>query len=124
MNAIRDKGLPFYSELPFIYRTEKRIIHGVIDVLYQTENGNWVLIDYKTSTIKPYSPIYLAEHARRYYLQVGAYAAAVQQELGGHIPDVYIHYIQYNESVTVPTASWQAEIRQLEAYIGELIHDA
>ena len=119
MVIVKDKGLPFYSELPFIFRTDKRIIHGVIDVLYQRDDGEWVLIDYKTGYVPRSVP--LENHARRYHLQVGAYASAVREELGGIIPTVYIYYIQRQETVEIPTATWQAEIQKLEKYIGELV---
>src|SRR6185503_12247742 len=62
---------PYYAELPFIYRTDKRILHGVIDALFQHENSEWWLIDYKTSTVKGGLPNLLT-HSMRYHLQVGA----------------------------------------------------
>src|SRR5690606_27699092 len=62
------KNAPYYAELPFIYRTEKRIIHGVIDALFK-HNDEWWLVDYKTSTVKGGLP-YIERHARRYYLQL------------------------------------------------------
>jgi ATP-dependent helicase/nuclease subunit A len=111
---------PFYAELPFIYRTEKRILHGVIDALFQHEDGDWWLIDYKTSTVQGGLPN-LNDHARRYHLQVGAYASAVSKELAGIVPRVFIYYIQYNRRVEVPAAIWQAEVQKLEDYLGELI---
>jgi ATP-dependent helicase/nuclease subunit A len=121
---VKENGLAFYPELPFIFRTEKRIIHGVIDVLYQNKAGEWVILDYKTSTVRPQQGVNLDDavvgHTRRYHLQVGAYASAVSQELDGLIPRVKIHYIQYTKTVNVPTEIWQAEIKKLEYYIGEL----
>ncbi len=117
IEAAKSHKRPVYPELPFIYRVEKRIIHGVIDVLFQHEDGRWILVDYKTG----YVPSHAAEsHARRYYLQVGAYAAAVQAQIGA-IPDVYIHFIRYNTTVSVATAAWQAELAQLEVYTGDVV---
>jgi ATP-dependent helicase/nuclease subunit A len=123
MQAVRREGFPFYAELPFIYRTEKRIVHGVIDALFQLPEGDWVLLDYKTSIVQGVdsNPEALAEHARRYHLQIGAYASAVSQELGGIIPRTYIHYIHHNRTVEVPEATWRAEIERLEDVIGELM---
>lgn len=118
MVVIQEKGHPFYTELPFIFRTDKRIIHGVIDVLYQRDDGTWVLIDYKTSYLRGMKA---EDHARRYHLQVGAYASAAREELGGIVPDVYIYYIQRQEKVEIPANVWQTEIQKLEKYIGELI---
>jgi ATP-dependent exoDNAse (exonuclease V) beta subunit len=117
IEAAKTQKRPVYPELPFIYRVEKRIIHGVIDVLFQHEDGRWILVDYKTGYVPPQAA---ENHARRYYLQVGAYAAAVQAQIGV-IPDVYIHFIRYNISVPVATAAWQAELAQLEVYTGDVI---
>ncbi len=117
--SAKASNAPYYAELPFIYRTEKRIIHGVIDALFK-HNDEWWLVDFKTSTVKGGLP-YIERHAQRYYLQVGAYASAVRQELGGITPRVFIHYIQYNKTVDIPTEIWEQEIQKLEYYIGELI---
>lgn len=119
VSSAKANNAPYYAELPFIYRTEKRIIHGVIDALFK-HNDEWWLVDYKTSTVKGGLPE-IARHAQRYYLQLGAYASAVRQELGGITPRVFIHYIQYNKTVTIPTDTWEKEIQKLENYIGELI---
>lgn len=116
---VKKEGLPYYSELPFIYRTEKRIIHGVIDALFKNDE-EWWLVDYKTSTVRGGLRA-IEDHAQRYYLQVGAYASAVRQELSGITPRVFIHYIQYNKSIEIPTTTWEREIQKLERYIGELI---
>lgn len=117
IEASRAQKRPFYPELPFIYRVEKRIIHGVIDILFQHTDGRWILVDYKTGYVPPHEA---EKHARRYFLQVGVYASAVQAQLGV-IPDVYIHFIRYNITVPVPTADWQTELAQLEAYTGSVV---
>lgn len=115
-----------YRELPFVYRTERRIIHGVLDVLFQRPDGSWAIVDYKSSLVSGYAPgqagsAALAEHARRFHLQVGMYAAAVRDQLQGVTPDVYIEYIRYGTAVQVPTAAWEAALSQLETEIGRLI---
>lgn len=119
VTVAKAKNEPYYAELPFIYRTEKRIIHGVIDALFK-HNDEWWLVDYKTSTVKGGLPN-IEQHAQRYYLQLGAYASAIRQELGGITPRVFIHYIQYNKTVPIATKIWEQEVQKLEHYIGELI---
>ena len=119
IESARNDQRPLFTELPFILRTDKRVIHGVIDVLFQKTDGSWVIVDYKTSNVinKDYD-----NHARRYHLQVGVYAAAVQQQLGNAIiPQTHIHYIRNDRTVVVPTHAWQAELSQLERYIGDLV---
>jgi ATP-dependent helicase/nuclease subunit A len=113
-----------YRELPFIYKTDRRTIHGVIDVLLQNPDRSWRLLDYKTSHVPDHVPgntDLIVNHARRYYLQIGVYAAAVREQLGGVVPDVYIHYIRYWQAVAVPTEEWQAALASLEQHIGDLV---
>jgi len=113
-----------FRELPFIYRTDKRIIHGALDVLLEHEDGTWAVVDYKTSDVEggQRDRNLVIEHARRYHLQVGVYAAAVRAQLGGTVtPDVYIHYIRYGETVKIPTEAWQQALAQLENTIGDLL---
>ncbi len=120
-------GNPIFRELPFIYRTEKREIHGVIDVLFQTVEGRWQVVDYKTADLRHY-PHSTRHHAQRYWLQVGVYAAAAMQVLNevhltNLIPEVYIHYIRGMDTVKVETHEWQDALARLEPCIGDLIKD-
>ena len=114
---------PVYPELPFVYRSGERILHGVLDLLFQMPDQSWRIVDYKTGYV-PGTELglddALAAHARRYYLQVGAYALAAEQELG-LLPRVFIHYLRYHQSVEILPQQWQPEIAKLEAYIGEVI---
>ncbi len=94
-----------YRELPFVFHWGEHIIHGVIDVLCQTENG-WTVYDYKTSTVP--NGDYKA-HATRYHLQLAIYAHAVEKHIG-ILPDAYLYYIRYNQIVTVSAPILQAEL--------------
>lgn len=115
-----------YREIPFVYRAEQRIIHGVLDVLFQSPDGTWNVLDYKTSYVEDYGthPDALDQHARRYHLQVGVYAAAVQEQLDGIVPDVYIHYIRYGQTVRIPGDQWRAALTTLENSIGGLLNES
>jgi ATP-dependent helicase/nuclease subunit A len=120
-------GNPVFRELPFIYHTDKREIHGVIDVLFQTVEGRWQVVDYKTADLRHY-PYSTRHHAQRYWLQVGVYAAAAMQVLSAAnltnaAPEVYIHYIRGMDTVKVETHEWQGALAQLEPCIGDLIKD-
>ncbi len=118
-------AVQLYREIPFVYRSEKRIIHGVLDVLFQREDGSWVVLDYKTSHIAGYKPsgaeTLLSNHALRYHLQIGVYAAAVREQLGGIVPDTYIYYIRYGRYVNVQQADWSNALNALEVTIGDLL---
>jgi ATP-dependent helicase/nuclease subunit A len=116
-----------YRELPFVYETEARQIAGVIDVLMRTNEGRWQIVDYKTASVLKWMP--LEQHARRYHIQVGLYAAAAGQLLAaqGEVAkpslDVYIHYIRYAQSVHIGTDAWQSALERLEPCIGALINE-
>jgi ATP-dependent exoDNAse (exonuclease V) beta subunit len=79
------------------------------------------VLDYKTSYVNDDSPQALAEHARRFHLQVGVYAAAAREQLGGITPSVYIHYIRYWQTIHVPDQAWQHALATIEDQIGSLM---
>ena len=114
---------PVYREVPFIYDTGKRILHGIIDTLFQKPDGRWVIVDYKTSTLPAVDEAQAKWHARRYHMQVAAYAAAVAEQLKVDADDldVYIHYVRYNLTVEVMPDEWQTALSKMEAYIGHLV---
>jgi hypothetical protein len=136
-----EKSARVYRELPFIYRTDRRIIHGIIDLLFERDDGTWVIVDYKSGSVAGYSNrtddaaerenLYrLGEHAKRYYLQVGIYAASVEQYLSSIGVDVnaqdlnvYIYYLRYKHTIPVQYAQWTQELGKLETLIGNLIED-
>ncbi len=136
-----NKAQRVYRELPCVYQTDKRIIHGVIDVLLQREDGTWVIVDYKSSMVKGFiertddateraNRLLLAKHAERYHLQVGVYATAVERylaDLGGALEPnqlaIYIHYLRYGQAVPVKHEQWSTALSQLETQIGRLIEE-
>ncbi|MFZ4828900.1 MAG: UvrD-helicase domain-containing protein, partial [Phototrophicaceae bacterium] len=135
-----EQATTVYRELPFIYRTEKRVIHGVIDLLYQTPNGEWVIVDYKSATVQGYrnsindaidqdNQRLIDAHAKRYALQVGVYAATVEQYLraqGKSTPAplvVYIYYLRYSNITRIEHHEWATALGDLEGQIGQLLQD-
>ena len=111
-----------YRELPFVYQKGERLIHGVIDMLMQREDGTWVLVDYKTPFVASAADeTAVATHARRYHLQVGVYAAAARELLGIDQIGVYIHYIRHEQTVEIPMHVWQSALDQLEDHIGMIV---
>ncbi len=122
VNAARADGRPLYTELPFMFRTEKRAIHGVMDLALQQPDGAWTVIDYKTSAVTGGA---YEQHADRYLLQLGVYAAALRAKLGlDHWPQTYVHYIRGNRAVRLAGQDCMAELDRLESTIGELVpHD-
>ena len=124
-DAMRDGVV--YRELPFIFRGERRTVHGILDVLLQRPDGSWAIVDYKTSYVPDYRAMNLEalrHHAQRFHLQVGVYAAAVKEQLGGITPDVYIHYIRYGQSISVYAGEWELALGKIESYIGNLLDES
>jgi len=118
-----------YRELPFVYRTERRLLHGVMDVLYQDAEGLWHVLDYKTNYVPGApDPAALALHAQQYHLQLGAYCAAVGQHwqalgLDWGYPTASVHYIRHHATVTIEAQDWQAALASLEALIGQMVSE-
>ncbi|TVR22012.1 MAG: hypothetical protein EA396_06875 [Anaerolineaceae bacterium] len=94
-----------YREMPFIYKRDDYIIHGVIDVVYQTAAGDWVVADYKTGVVRGGD---YRRHARRYHLQLGIYASALAAQLGEE-PSALVHYIRggKDQPVTISREAWR-----------------
>jgi ATP-dependent helicase/nuclease subunit A len=110
-----------YPELPLLYATDKRTIQGKLDALIVRPDGSCSVIDYKSSTFRGGHEAAVAEHhARRFHLQIGVYAAAIQR-LTNTIPATYIHYIRYNQTVLIPTEVWQGALAGLVSVLGDVI---
>jgi ATP-dependent helicase/nuclease subunit A len=111
-----------YRELPFVYRTDRRIIHGILDVLFQRQDGSWAVVDYKTSFVGGGTPSekLVSEHARRYHLQIGVYTAAAAEQLGV-TPEAFIYYIRYGLTIPIHTEAWQSALSKLEDDIGDVL---
>ena len=109
---------PVYTELPFIFRAESYVIHGVMDVLLQGADGSWVIIDYKSSKVAKGE---FKEHAKRYRLQLGIYAAAAQEKLGLPRPPLsFVHYIRGNQMIKLEREDCQRELERIETTICEV----
>ena len=112
-------GRPLYTELSFIFRTGKRVVHGAMDLALQLTDGAWAVIDYKTSAVIGGA---YEQHAERYLLQLGVYAAALRAKLSlDHWPQTYVHYLRGNRTVRLAENDCLAELDQLETTIGDLV---
>ncbi|MBI5931844.1 MAG: UvrD-helicase domain-containing protein [Chloroflexi bacterium] len=91
-----------YREIEFVYDRGAHIIHGIIDVLYRHEE-QWYVLDFKTSEVKLW---YVAEHGKRYAYQMGAYAEAVEQQIG-ITPQVQVYYLHPGILWKMPESLWR-----------------
>ncbi len=115
-----------YRDLPFVYRADARTVQGSIDVLFARRDGSWALVEYKSDTVGSGDVAALATDARRFYLQVGVYAAAAGEQLSALagapiVPDVFIHYIRHGATLAVPVQDWQAALASLDDRIDDLM---
>ncbi|MXY47386.1 MAG: hypothetical protein F4Y44_10515 [Chloroflexi bacterium] len=97
------------------------VIEGIIDLLYQSADGEFVIVDYKSDYIA--DDAVLNAKMKRYQWQGAAYAAAVQKASGQSVKDVQILFVRIDEAksiknldeliaqlpklVTVPQKIWQ-----------------
>ena len=77
-----------YPELPFIYKTRHGVLKGQIDLVFQTRELEWVIVDYKTNRVTQAGKKALAE---QYESQLGIYAL-VFSRLYGEIPKKGVLY--------------------------------
>ena len=115
----RAAGRPVYTELPFMFRRDDSVIHGVIDVLLQRSDDEWVIVDYKTSSAAADD---LAERARRFRPQMGIYGAAVKERLGLKSPPrLYLHYLRGNQLIELAWQDCRRELDRLAETVGEIM---
>ena len=118
----RADGRPIYTELPFVYRRNKLVIHGVMDVLLTGPDGKWRIIDYKASAVSSEDCV---DHAKRFRLQLGVYVAAAMESLKlEDAPQVYIHYLRANRTIPLCAGDCLAELERRESDLAEVTaHD-
>ncbi|MGB5932105.1 MAG: PD-(D/E)XK nuclease family protein, partial [Anaerolineae bacterium] len=64
-------------------------VHGVVDALYQSEEGQWVVVDFKTDRIKIGD---VDKRTEEYLVQLSLYQRGMQMALGKP-PQVIVYYL-------------------------------
>jgi ATP-dependent exoDNAse (exonuclease V) beta subunit len=105
-------------EIPFLHRINHRVIHGVIDVLYES-GGAWYVLDYKTA---PISAEAVKRHARRYAIQLGAYANAVELRTG-IAPIVQLYYLHPGVLEVIDESVWRKALDGLDGIVADALDD-
>lgn len=95
------KEQPFYINIPVkeLYESksdENILVQGIIDLYYITENGEVVLVDYKTDYVPENKASYLKE---KYQNQLNLYKRALEQALGKKVARTYIYSIYLNDII-------------------------
>ncbi len=86
--AETQKSKRHFPELSFVLRLKRGIIQGSLDLLYETKNGEWMIVDYKTSEITKDET---RERGEAYRTQMELYALACA-EITGVMPKKAVLY--------------------------------
>lgn len=85
------------KEIPFVLNERHGTIYGIVDVLFQDENGAWQILDYKTAVGSPE-----AVRESSYELQLEFYAYAAQQILNVAPEKGMLYYLKNAWAHEVP----------------------
>ena len=92
------KAATLYREVPFAVNVGGTVLEGVIDLAFDDGSG-LEIVDYKTDDV---AEKHLAEHARSYRLQVGAYALAVEKVFGRRPSSASLLFLRHKHAEPVP----------------------
>ncbi|MBI3999286.1 MAG: PD-(D/E)XK nuclease family protein, partial [Candidatus Omnitrophica bacterium] len=84
-----------HAEIPFVFRLQGGIIQGTLDLLYQTADGKWVILDYKTSQVEGKS---LEAFAARYQAQLMLYALACHELLKISVARAALYFVRTDQT--------------------------
>lgn len=99
----------FYKEKPFCMKInasrlleeakdEEILVQGIIDLFFENENGDLVLVDYKTDYIQEGEEYKLIN---RYKTQLELYKQALEQSLGKNVSETYIYSFALNKEIKI-----------------------
>lgn len=96
------------KEQPFIHAvplqsgevTEAKMLQGVIDVFFE-EDGQLVLLDYKTDRIGGNSEMVKVELVKRYQYQMSSYRQALEEITGLSVKETYLYSVSRQEAYLV-----------------------
>lgn len=94
-----EREKPFYMYLPIseVYEEdieESILVQGVIDLYYITNQGELVLVDYKTDRVKTREELVL-----KYQKQLELYQRALERALGKKVDKVIIYSVYLKEEI-------------------------
>ena len=71
------------------------LVQGIIDMYYEKENGNLVLVDYKTDFVENDE----SELINKYKIQLDLYKKALEEGTNKKVEDVYIYSLYLNKAI-------------------------
>ncbi len=93
------KAEQLYREVPFAFMDGDTLYEGYADLVF-IENGNPVIVDYKTDSVTESEA---PEHAKRYAPQANVYIRAISAALGRPVKE--FHFLFLRPGVAVPTSA-------------------
>ncbi|KOP79365.1 ATP-dependent helicase [Lysinibacillus sp. FJAT-14745] len=101
------KAKTIRRELPFtISRVDEdgdaQIVQGIIDCLFEDENGEWILLDYKTDRIQSHfaeEPALTKELLDRYGVQLRVYSEAIESILQIKVSDKVLYLFDIERAI-------------------------
>jgi len=96
-------------EVPFTYGMKDedgdvQILQGIADCLFQEEDGDWVLLDYKTDRIKGVfvtESSVIREMQHRYAMQLSLYQQAIEEILSIKIKEKILYLFDANQTIVL-----------------------
>ncbi len=86
------------DEAKIVQSKESVIVQGVIDLCF-VENGEWVIVDYKTDKVSEEN---IKEAAQKYKVQIGLYSKALEDITDLRVKEKYIYFLSVNKKVQMP----------------------
>ena len=110
-----------FAELDFILDAGPVSLRGQIDLLYRDNEGAWHIVDYKSDRLGDDEDV--AEHARRYELQMLIYALAAGRHLGAEPADAQLYFLRTGRTHTLAISpdAIRAASERIERLAKELI---
>ena len=95
------KEAPFYINIPAkeIYKTdtdEKILVQGIIDLYFENQDGNLILLDYKTDRVEN-----VEELKQKYKVQLELYKKALEYATNKQIQTIYIYSTCLNKTIEI-----------------------
>jgi len=98
-----------WRELPLVVPlSDGRTLEGYVDLLYEDERGELVVVDHKTDRDR---------HPERYRLQLAAYALALEQALGRRPARALLVYCDVDGAVEEELADLDVAIDEVRALV-------
>lgn len=111
LNEMLKKAIAVYREQPFImgmspYEVYKEeiykdsdatiLVNGIIDLFFEKENGDIILIDYKTDYVPDNNPEIIMN---RYKIQIQLYKKAIEESTGKKVTQCYLYLFGIDKEV-------------------------